>query len=544
MAEVRDFTQHYGAETSHFAENGDFSAALRAEPARFEAPPISLPPQERRKKTQRRMRTELSPQDTNAPQGSGSQRDSALQTERREVLHSESRDALQPEGQELSHDNAPESRFILEPEQRSSRLRFEDEPPTDRESPEKTGKADRKKQQRKQSSRYVQQETGKPGGQNPHVLATDEGRNPASRSRLRFTAEELSAPLSAGADAAVSTAGRTLQHKLAEGQDENAAVEAAGRTIEAGQAAAHSLHGLKLSGKGSDVTSQRCSRLRFSRSAPASKAEEKAAQKAFLKRKLQKQRTRDEYKAALSGVEKVAGTVKGFASRVLEIFGEKKHSVGILVGVLIIALMLSSLLGSCGSMLTTAVDAFLQTTWLSEDVDINEADLYYTKLEVELQKKVHRIAAIHPGYDEYRYDLDEVGHDPVGLISYLSAEAENGIFVFDSDLKDKLEDVFEQQYTLDVQTRLESTTTTRTVRVGESIGRVVTSAYCNYPICCGRWSGGPTASGVYPTSNHTLAVDMYDPIVPMGTKIIILNYSPKPANCRKVPHSSGVCDKI
>ena len=25
---------------------------------------------------------------------------------------------------------------------------------------------------------------------------------------------------------------------------------------------------------------------------------------------------------------------------------------------------------------------------------------------------------------------------------------------------------------------------------------------------------------------------------------IILNYSPKPANCRKVPHSSGVCAKI
>ena len=80
---------------------------------------------------------------------------------------------------------------------------------------------------------------------------------------------------------------------MSEGQDENAAVKAAGRTIEAGEAAAHSLHGLKASGKGSEVTSQHSSRLRFSRSAPASRAEEKAAQKAFLKRKLQKQRSRD-----------------------------------------------------------------------------------------------------------------------------------------------------------------------------------------------------------------------------------------------------------
>ena len=517
VAEVRDFTQHYGTEPSHFAESSDFSPALRTEPARFEAPLISLPPKERRKKTQRRMRSEIS------------QQDSALQTDHREVLHSESRDVLHPEGHEvLSHDedSSQESKLTLEPEQRHSKLRFEDEPSTAEDSPKPEGKNAQKKRQRKQSEEFVRESAGQSakegtGGQNLHVLATDAGRSPASRSRLRFTAEELTAPISAGADAAVSTAGRTLQHKLAEGQDENAAVEAAGRSIEAGQAAAHSLHGLKLSGKGSEVTSQHSSWLRFSRSAPASKAEGKAAQKAFFKRKFQKQRIRDEYKAALSGVEKVAGTVKGFASRVLEVFTEKKRSIGILVGVLIIALMLSSLLGACGSMLTTAVDAFLQTTWLSEDVDINEADLYYTKLEAELQKKVHLIAATHPGYDEYRYDLDEVGHDPVGLISYLSAEAENGIFVYDSALKDKLEEVFEQQYTLDIQTKLESTTTTRTVRVGESIGRVVTSAYCNCSICCGRWAGGPTASGVYPTSNHTLAVDMYDPIVPMGTKIIM-----------------------
>jgi hypothetical protein len=86
VAEMRDFTQHYGTETSHFAESSDFSAALRVEPARFEAPPISLPPKERRKKTQRRMRSEIS------------QQDSALQTDHREVLHSESRDVLHPEG--------------------------------------------------------------------------------------------------------------------------------------------------------------------------------------------------------------------------------------------------------------------------------------------------------------------------------------------------------------------------------------------------------------------------------------------------------------
>lgn len=50
---------------------------------------------------------------------------------------------------------------------------------------------------------------------------------------------------------------------------------------------------------------------------------------------------------------------------------------------------------------------------------------------------------------------------------------------------------------------------------------MVTSGYCNCSICCGRWSGGPTASGAYPTANHTIAVDANNPIVPMGTKVIM-----------------------
>lgn len=57
--------------------------------------------------------------------------------------------------------------------------------------------------------------------------------------------------------------------------------------------------------------------------------------------------------------------------------------------------------------------------------------------------------------------------------------------------------------------------------MGESLGNVVTSGYCNCSICCGQWSGGPTASGVYPTANHTIAVDASNPFVPMGTKVVM-----------------------
>lgn len=67
----------------------------------------------------------------------------------------------------------------------------------------------------------------------------------------------------------------------------------------------------------------------------------------------------------------------------------------------------------------------------------------------------------------------------------------------------------------------ENTTITTTIKAGQSLGNVVTSGYCQCSICCGQWAGGPTASGVMPTANHTLAVDASNPFVSMGTRIIM-----------------------
>ena len=89
------------------------------------------------------------------------------------------------------------------------------------------------------------------------------------------------------------------------------------------------------------------------------------------------------------------------------------------------------------------------------------------------------------------------------------------------DVEPVLLDLFRQQYTLTVQPVYEEVTETRTVQVGESLGTVVTSGYCNCVLCCGIWAGGNTASGVPPASDHTIAVDASDPIVSMGTKVVM-----------------------
>lgn len=72
-----------------------------------------------------------------------------------------------------------------------------------------------------------------------------------------------------------------------------------------------------------------------------------------------------------------------------------------------------------------------------------------------------------------------------------------------------------------VEEKTETREETTTIQVGESLGNVVTSGYCNCSICCGIWSGGPTASGAMPQANHTIAVDASNPFLPMGTKVVM-----------------------
>ena len=74
--------------------------------------------------------------------------------------------------------------------------------------------------------------------------------------------------------------------------------------------------------------------------------------------------------------------------------------------------------------------------------------------------------------------IGPIEHDPFILISYLSAKYEE--FTFEQ-VKPELDALFAEQYHLTTEAVNETVTETATVRVGESLGQVVTSGYCN---CC------------------------------------------------------------
>ena len=189
----------------------------------------------------------------------------------------------------------------------------------------------------------------------------------------------------------------------------------------------------------------------------------------------------------------------------------------ILLILILLALILTQL-QSCSTMITGALTTVTATSWPADDKEISKAEAYYVKLECELQKKLNNIESSYPGSAEYNVNQDEIKHDPSVLISYLCAKY--GDFKL-ADVKDEIETLFNLQYQLRAETRTENKTATVKVRRGESLGNVVTSGYCNCSICCGRWAGGATASGVMPRANHTIAVDASTPTVPMGTEIIM-----------------------
>lgn len=249
----------------------------------------------------------------------------------------------------------------------------------------------------------------------------------------------------------------------------------------------------------------------------------------YLKRMMQKQRIRREYRrayqagragggAAARAKGAVYGTSQKIAGKLGEIFGKNKKAL-LAIGALgaLIVFVLTSF-SSCSMMFTQGMANILAVSYLAEPEEIEQAELYYTELEARLQQKINGMESRYPGKDDYRYNLASIGHDPHTLISYLTAKY--GDFTF-SEVKSEIDALFEAQYHVNVEETTDTVTETKTIQVGESLGTVVTSGYCNCSICCGIWSGGPTASGVMPTANHTIAVDASNPFLPMGTKVVM-----------------------
>lgn len=339
------------------------------------------------------------------------------------------------------------------------------------------------------------------------------------------------------AGAAVSAVAGQVSQPDQENQDNNAGADSlqAGEKAAAKTAAAlvyvrkkyrqNSLYAVSKRGRSDTITG---SRLQFGR-APTQDVPKGSPEKrqSLLNRFFQKKRYKEAYRTAAASAGKtggaaVAGGVENMtvkAKIALKEILRRNRTVFAGVGIFgLIFLLIAASFGSCSAAVQGSGSVIGITTYPSSDEDIYAAENAYLELENALNEQINNMETAHPGYDEYNYNVSEISHNPYHLISYLTAKYGDWTY---ADVSDEIETLFSAQYSLTTEEKTETVTETRTVRVGESLGQVVTSGYCSCSICCGQWAGGPTASGVYPTANHTLAVDAYNPIVPIGTRVVM-----------------------
>lgn len=169
----------------------------------------------------------------------------------------------------------------------------------------------------------------------------------------------------------------------------------------------------------------------------------------------QKQTIKKEYAAAKRAGNTAGGTAKT-ASKTAKTVKEKaqqagafimRHKKGFLLvsAIFLLICLLLNTMSSCSMMAQSIGSAISGSTYPSGDPELVAVEADYAARETALQAEIDNIESSHPGYDEYRYDLDMIGHDPHELAAFLSAVLQG---YTQSSAQGELERVFSAQYTL------------------------------------------------------------------------------------------------
>ena len=163
-----------------------------------------------------------------------------------------------------------------------------------------------------------------------------------------------------------------------------------------------------------------------------------------------------------SGTAKAAQGTVSITEKAFQFVQSHSHIIIGIAAVGLLVLVIAGSVSSCSVLINGGGNVVLGTSYTAEDEDLKGAETDYTKLEDKLRKQIDRIETDHPGYDEYRYNLAEIGHNPYELASLLTVEFEN---YTRSQVQARLQSIFEAQYELKLEEKVEIRTRKET-RVG------------------------------------------------------------------------------
>lgn len=195
------------------------------------------------------------------------------------------------------------------------------------------------------------------------------------------------------------------------------------------------------------------------------------------KQKIKRQYAKTVKKGGAATAKAAAGASQTAAKKAAAFAGRHPAGVIIAIAALLLFIMVSVGLSSCGAMFSGSMNSVLGTSYTSEDSDLVATEQSYAAMENELQQEIDAIESTHPGYDEYRYDLDTIGHNPHELASYLTALLQS---YTPQSAQAELDRVFNRQYELTLTEEVEiryRTETSTDPETGETTSEEVPYEY-------------------------------------------------------------------
>ena len=261
-----------------------------------------------------------------------------------------------------------------------------------------------------------------------------------------------------------------LHQEIRKTEDDNVGVESAHKSEEAVETGVHLAregyrsHKLKPYRKAAQAE-RKLEKANIEALFQKSVYENPAAASNPLSRWQQKQQIKKQYaavkRAAQSGgsaagaaqkTGKAAKTVKEKAQQAGAYVMRHKKGFGIALGLFLIVCLLLNTMSSCSMMAQSIGSTISGTTYPSDDPELVAVEADYAAKEAALQAEIDNIESSHPGYDEYRYDLDMIGHDPHELAAYLSAVLQG---YTRASAQAELERIFAAQYQLTLTEEVE-----------------------------------------------------------------------------------------
>ena len=261
-----------------------------------------------------------------------------------------------------------------------------------------------------------------------------------------------------------------LHQEIRKTEDDNVGVESAHKSEEAVETGVHLVregyrsHKLKPYRKAAQAE-RKLEKANIEALFQKSVYENPAAASNPLSRWQQKQQIKKQYAAAKRAAQsggsaagaaqktgKAAKTVKEKAQQAGAYVMRHKKGFGIVLTIFLLVCLLLNTMSSCSMMAQSIGSAISGTTYPSDDPELVAVEADYAAKEAALQAEIDNIESSHPGYDEYRYDLDMIGHDPHELAAYLSAVLQG---YTRASAQAELERIFAAQYQLTLTEEVE-----------------------------------------------------------------------------------------